>query len=236
MSDVRAVGEWRNNAELIEDVARLGYLDGTVLDVTYGEGAFWRRYTPPGLLTNDLHKPNPTGLHDDYRALTFESNAVDVVVFDPPYKLNGTPAMGAMDDRYGTGQRRTRDEILDEIVAGALEGLRVTRRHLLVKVQDQVEGGQVRWQTDIVTDALTASCTCGHDELEHDGETAWCTWLDADAQLPPCTCSRFRPRARKVDRFDLVTTPRPQPGGRRQLTARRNHSTLLVFIKENPRP
>ena len=201
MSDVRAVGQWRNNADLIADVARLGYLDGTVLDVTYGEGAFWRVYSPPGLITNDLHKANPNELHDDYRALSFEDNAVDAVVFDPPYKLNGTPAMGAMDDRYGTGRRTTRAEVLDDIVAGALEGLRVTRRYLLVKCQDQVEGGRVRWQTDVVTEALTHVC------LE-------------------------RPvAARKVDRFDLVTHPRPQPGGRRQLTARRNHSTLLVFEK-----
>ena len=193
--DVLAVGKWASNAQLIADVARLGYLDGTVLDVTYGEGAFWRVYSPPGLITNDLHKANPTGLHDDYRALSFEDNAVDVVVFDPPYKLNGTPAMGAMDDRYGTSRRTTRAEVLDDIVAGALEGLRVTRGLLLTKCQDQVEGGKVRWQTDILTRAVE----------------------DAGG--------------RKVDRFDLVTHPRAQPGGRRQLTARRNHSTLLVFAK-----
>ena len=32
---------WRNNSELIADVARLGYIEGTVLDVTYGLGNFW---------------------------------------------------------------------------------------------------------------------------------------------------------------------------------------------------
>lgn len=206
MSDVRAIGQWRTNADLIADVARLGYLDGTVLDVTYGEGAFWRVYSPPGLLTNDLHKDNPTGLHDDYRALSFDDNAVDAIVFDPPYKLNGTPAMGAMDERYGTGRRTTRDEVLGDIIAGALEGLRVTRRYLLVKCQDQVEGGRVRWQTDIVTEALTG----------------------------PRAPESPAPTARKVDRFDLVTHPRAQPAGRRQLTARRNHSTLLVFEKGRP--
>ena len=37
---------------------------------------------------------------------------------------------------------------------------------------------------------------------------------------------------RLVDRFDMLTTPRPQPPGRRQLHAQGNYSTLLVFEKE----
>ena len=35
---------WATNAEMIEDVARLGYLDGSVLDVTYGLGTFWKNW------------------------------------------------------------------------------------------------------------------------------------------------------------------------------------------------
>ena len=199
MSDVRAVGQWRNNADLIADVARLGYLDGTVLDVTYGEGAFWRVYSPPGLITNDLHKANPNELHDDYRALSFEDNAVDAVVFDPPYRMSGRRDRDAFDARYGLEEYRGNDDILGDLIAGSLEGLRVSRSYLLVKCQDQVNGGRVRWQTDIVTRSVEDAG--GH----------------------------------KVDRFDLVTSPRGQPSDRRQRTARRNHSTLLVFTKERRR-
>ena len=35
----------------------------------------------------------------------------------------------------------------------------------------------------------------------------------------------------KVDRFDMLTTPRPQPEGRRQIHSLQNYSTLLVFQK-----
>lgn len=189
--DVLAVGTWRNNAALIADVARLGYLDGTVLDATHGEGTFWRDWQPAQLTTNDLHKP--ADLNADYRYLPFPARSFDAVVFDPPYKLSGTPALGTFDHRYGIEHPTSCADRLDDITAGAVECYRVARRHLLVKVQDQVAGGQVRWQTDLVTRAVEA----------HGGV--------------------------KVDRFDLPSTPRPQPGGRPQRTARRNASQLLVF-------
>ncbi len=35
----------------------------------------------------------------------------------------------------------------------------------------------------------------------------------------------------KVDQFEFLTNPRQQPGDRRQVHARRNHSTMLVFQK-----
>lgn len=200
MSEVRAVGEWNTNADLIADAARLGYLCDQVLDATYGEGTFWKAWRPIMLTASDLHKdPAWTGddLYEsyqwDYRALPCENREYESVVFDPPYKLSGTPALGAFDERYGIEKRTTRDEVLDDIVAGARECYRVCSKYLLVKCQDQVEGGKVRWQTDIVTRAI--------EDLG----------------------------GRKADAFHFVSNGRPQPGGRRQLTARRNYSTLLVF-------
>lgn len=188
---VRAAHDWPNNAAMIADVARLGHLDGTVLDATFGEGAFWTVFRPEGLITNDLHKPAMWS--EDYRAFSPWVGQFDTVVFDPPYKLSGTPALDEFDDRYGIQHRTTRDEVLDDIVAGAVECYRVASRRLLVKCQDQVEGGQVRWQTDLITRAI--------EDLG----------------------------GRKIDRFDLLGGGRPQPSGRRQLTAQMRPSTLLVF-------
>jgi SAM-dependent methyltransferase len=37
-----------------------------------------------------------------------------------------------------------------------------------------------------------------------------------------------------VDRFDMLTRPRPQPSGRRQVHTQGNYSTLLVFRKPKP--
>lgn len=155
MKEVLAVHAWPSNAELIRDAARLGYLDGHVLDATYGEGVFWKVWLPQKLTTNDLHKTNPSGHHFDARAFPAEwAQAFDAVVFDPPYKLNGTPATGEQDARYGTAERVNREGRLDLIARGAAGCFEATRRFLLVKVQDQVEGGKMRWQTDIVWDAV----------------------------------------------------------------------------------
>jgi hypothetical protein len=152
VTEVRAIGEWTTNAHLIADVAKLGYLDGTVLDATYGEGNFWSVWKPELLFTNDLHKPADFKL--DYRDLGAADRTYDAVVFDPPYKLNGTPALAEQDARYGTAARTSRADVLEDIRLGALECYRVCCRFLLVKCQDQVEGGKVRWQTDMVTRAI----------------------------------------------------------------------------------
>lgn len=194
---VNAIGTWTTNGELIGDVRRLGYLDGHVLDATYGLGRFWTEWQPEhdGLYGTDL---DPTKARDccaDFTRLPFRDNSFDSVVFDPPYRLNGTPDQ-AFDDGYGIATYTRWQDRMTLIIDGAVECARVTRNHLLVKCQDQVSSGQVRWQTDDITTAVTAT------------------------------------GFRKKDRFDLVTPQRPQPAGRKQVHARRNHSTLLVFTKK----
>lgn len=193
MSEVMRAHRWGTNARMIaEAVVPLGYIEGDVFDATYGKhGGFWKEWRPADLTTNDLHAP--ADFHEDFTGFSFDDQAATTVVFDPPYKLNGTPALGDFDNRFGIADRLTRDEKLGMIRAGAVECWRLTARWLLVKVQDQVEGGRMRWQTLMVIDAL----------------------VERDAQL--------------VDRFDFLFDPRPQPGDRRQLTARSNYSTLLVF-------
>jgi hypothetical protein len=152
MTEVLSIGTWRNNAELIADVARLGYLEGTVLDATWGEGKFWTVFFPEHLTTNDRFKD--ADYDYDFRSFPWADGNFDNVVFDPDYKLNGTPALGEQDERYGTAENLTRDERMEKIRDGAVECYRVCRRRLLVKCMDQVEGGRKRWQTDLVTRAV----------------------------------------------------------------------------------
>lgn len=139
------------NADLISACARLGYIEGKVLDATYGRGAFWNVWRPERLTTNDLHADGTVEFGFDFRRLGFDDGEFDTVVFDPPYKLNGTPVLGEQDARYGTNTRMNRDEVMALIRDGARDCWRVTARWLLVKCQDQVEGGKMRWQTDMVT-------------------------------------------------------------------------------------
>lgn len=192
MNDVvLAIDAWASNGKMIEDVAKLKYMDGTVLDVTFGYGNFWTHFKPRTFIGADINLHKTPHLCADFRSLPFHAGSVDSVVFDPPYKLNGTPDP-FLDERYGIHERKTIGQRLDLIVDGAIECARVARQYLLVKCQDQVCSGKVVWQTDIVTLALT--------EIG----------------------------MRKKDRIDILSY-RPQPSYVRQLHARRNSSTLLVF-------
>lgn len=186
MTQVMALGDWRDNGEMIADVAKLGYLNGSVLDATYGKGMFWKHWAPEALTWSP---------RDDFTKLSYLDNSFDSVVFDPPYKTTGTPSSAEMDERYGTTKYQPVLDLIDRVVAGLAECARVSRKYVLLKCQDQVVGGEVLWQTYIFVDEAT-------------------NHLDLDLR----------------DSF-LFRSHRPQPPGRRQLHARRNYSTLLVFEK-----
>lgn len=219
---VYAIGEAKDNADLILDCVALGYLrkDMNVLDPTYGLGRFWSKWTPDNLTACDLNpKRSPLGMvcsfgcetfdlrrhekdypgHElkgqsvDFRKMPFGDKSFAAVVFDPPYKLNGSGGSHASDDGYGVATKGiSRNDKYALIFDGIAECLRVTSEWLFVKVMDQVNSGQIRWQTDDVTEyAKSLGC-------------------------------------RKVDSFFLKGY-REQPEGRRQVHARRNYSTLLVF-------
>lgn len=188
--------KWPTNAELIEDVAKLGYLDGRVADVTYGYGTFWKRWRPYELYATDLDaaKSPLRGESVDFTNLPYSDSEFDAVVFDPPYKLNGTPT-DSVDERYGVHVVKSWQDRYELIYKGLDECCRVSKRYVLLKCQDQVCGGKKRWQT-----------------LDFANHANWNKW-------------------RLEDRFDMLVTPRPQPGGRRQVHAQVNYSTLLVFEK-----
>jgi SAM-dependent methyltransferase len=152
---VLAAYPWKTNAHLIEDVAKLGYLDGLVLDATYGLGTWWKRWQPPlgWLVKNDL-RARGEALSYDFRGFPVNwADRYDVVAFDPPYKLNGTPDP-SIDSRYGVHVATTWVQRHHLIREGIKECRRVLKPggYLLLKCQDQVCSGQIRWQTDTFTE------------------------------------------------------------------------------------
>lgn len=192
---VLATARWRTNGHLIADVAQLGYLrkSDLVLDPTYGRGRWWTKWRPDRLVT--LDKRPGAELVGDFQQLPFPADAFDAVAFDPPYKLNGTPS-GDVDARYGVDEPARWQDRHALIRAGLDECARVLRPGgvLLLKCQDQVSSGPVRWQT-----------------FEF-------TFYAGGLGLL------------LVEKFDSLGG-RPQPRGRRQVHARRNTSTLLIFEK-----
>jgi SAM-dependent methyltransferase len=200
MTDVLAAAP-RSNADLIEAVHALGYIrdDDLVLDPTYGLGRWWSKWHPSVLYASDIDPAKSVEPAADFRDLPWADGAFDVVAFDPPYKLNGTPS--GPDADYGVDVPATWQERHALIRAGIDECGRVLRTggYLLLKCQDQVSSGRVRWQTIEFT-------------------------LHAEAR-----------GFELVDSLHLIGH-RPQPGGRRQVHARRNLSTLLVFRKRQRKP
>ena len=187
---------WLTNAHLIEDVAQLGYLDGRVLDCTYGLGNFWTQYRPEQLISCDLDTSDAQ-VRADFTSLPFATEAFDAVMMDPPYKLNGTPDP-AVDRRYGVHEPTRWQDRMTLIARGIPECARALKPKgfFSLKCMDQVVSGRKIFQTDIFCEVA-----------------AW-------------------EGLTKVDRFDMLVTPRPQPKGRRQVHTQQNYSTLLVFQKE----
>jgi hypothetical protein len=141
VSLVQAAQAWPSNAEMIADVARLGYLGGHVLDCTYGAGVFWKCFRPEKLTVHDIKLDGV-----DFRDLPHPDGMFDASVIDGPYKLNGTSSKP--DIRYGVDTYvgwQGRHRLIRE---GITECARVTEPggYVLVKCQAQVCGGAIRWQ------------------------------------------------------------------------------------------
>jgi len=117
----------------------------TVLDPTWGQGAFWSRtddYVVTG--TDVVPERGPDGTAD-CRNLPHADGSFDLVVFDPPHNADAGAA-SVMGNRYGT----YRGPELEEVVrVGSREAWRVGRLGCLIKVTDGVHGGRLvlmsRW-------------------------------------------------------------------------------------------
>jgi hypothetical protein len=132
-----------DNATLIARIAPL-YLTGSVLDVTYGRGQWWRLFRPELFTGHDLELDGV-----DFRALPYGARAFDSVCFDPPYvPRQGTSPATRLEDRefrrrYGIDVSRSGAELRALIDDGLAECARVARRWLLVKCCDYTSGRQL---------------------------------------------------------------------------------------------
>ncbi len=193
---VFAAALWQTNADLIHDVAKLGYLDGHVLDPTYGKGNWWTVWKPEKMTTHDLALDGY-----DFRDLPYPDGTFDAVAYDPPYVSPGgreTSGIKGMHEAYGMADTPKSPRALWQYnTLGFNECVRVLRKggHIAYKSMDYITSGTFQPVTHwIIEDALDLG-------LEY------------------------------VDRFEHIGGVRPQPSGRRQVHARRNLSTLLVFRK-----
>jgi hypothetical protein len=156
-----------SNADLIAAVAPL-YLTGRVLDVTYGRGMWWRRFTPPLFVSHDLALDGV-----DFRDLPHPDRSFDAVCFDPPY----VPRHGNDDatlvrdqdfrDRFGLDQSRSHAEMKQLIADGLAECARVADRWVLAKCCDFSNGRQFHLGHVTVLEAAAALGLRCHDLIVH---------------------------------------------------------------------
>lgn len=130
------------NADLIATIAPT-YLTGSVLDVTYGRGKWWERFTPDPFVFHDLAIDGV-----DFRDLPHGDRSFDAVCFDPPYvpRQGGSDATTERDqdfrNRFGLAESRSRAELRQLITDGLTECARVADQWLLVKCNDYTNGRQ----------------------------------------------------------------------------------------------
>lgn len=124
------------NADLIRTVAPL-YLTGSVLDVTYGRGAWWRTFTPNPFTYHDIETVDGV----DFRDLPHDDSSFDTVCFDPPYITTGgggKSSGGGVDvrERFQLSIHNE-SQLWDEIIRpGLAESLRVASTWVLAKCMD----------------------------------------------------------------------------------------------------
>ena len=222
---VLAIDRYRNNGELIAAVARLGYLrkEHRILDPTHGRGIWWKVWRPDVLVAHDLDPAKAPDGVADFTALPYVDDEFDAVAFDPPYKLNGRPTR-SVDEPYGVHVPTRWQDRMDLCRRGIIECARVLKPGgtLLVKCQDQVVSGAVRFQTlDFANVGVAAGCALV-DRLDY------LSYRPQPSTRPCSPCGGLGVlgdlgRCGACDGAGEVAT--------RQIHARRNASTLLVFRK-----
>lgn len=124
------------NAELMKNVANIWLKsDDIIADVTFGRGVFWKKLRKP----NFCHDIKIDGV--DCRNLPHNSNSLDVVVIDPPYRpKHGSKgfAKNGMHDAYQLGKLDSINDVLNLYRDSLFEAFRVLKSggRVFVKCQD----------------------------------------------------------------------------------------------------
>lgn len=198
---------WRDNADLIYAVWRMGYVEGKVLDMTPGEKGLWasKLWRPPEMKMVE----GIEGVYLNFGVWDFTNtpsadNEWDTVFYDPPFKLNGNPdGLPDLSRRYGVDVPAHWEDRHQLMVDGLKECIRITSGRVLAKCQDQVVNGEIRWQTDMLKDCAEANGCKKVDRFD---------MLGHHIPQPMGPSKRY-------------------PNGRKQRHAHARPSTLLVFEK-----
>ncbi len=153
------------NADLIDKIRHLGYLDGSVIDLTYGRGSWWRLWRPETLIGHDLETDGV-----DFTDLPYPDKSWDAVCYDPPYIIVGGRDSSTRKDfqqSFGINVHRKQSDLDDLVLAGLKEAARICRGFLLVKCMDYVASAHFTPMTYRVAGWASEIGLSMHDEIIH---------------------------------------------------------------------
>lgn len=126
---------------ILDAIKALHCPDGFDVDITWGNGAFWKGRDDAPVLRFDIEPLDDSVIQSDSKSLPLESSSVDSVVYDPPfltYVRQGRSGNGSMimSKRFGGYWRY--DELEDDYRKTFFECARILKNKgvLVVKCQD----------------------------------------------------------------------------------------------------
>ncbi len=195
-----------NNAETIADIATIHFpKNPLVLDLTFGRGAFWKKFRPKRLVCADrLPLPGVQLVLDATKSLPFPefpNSIFDVVVIDPPY-LRGV----------GTGRSQIHPKLNERYQNNALTS--IPRSHAKGQWWRMMSGYFAMMQNaSMVVKKGGLILVKGMDESEH--------WFIREVMIPT--------NLKLISIHVVTTTSQPMMRHTFQLHARKNHSYFLVL-------
>jgi hypothetical protein len=146
---ILAATRWPTNAELIEDCARLGYLrkEWRTLDPTYGNGIWWRKWSPERLIINKYIPEENLGY--DFCKTPWPGGFFDAIAFDPPYVSVGgrkTTTTPDFHDRFGLTNAPTSPAGVQDLINNGMREMRrilKVKGILLVKCKSYISSGKL---------------------------------------------------------------------------------------------
>ena len=126
------------------------------LDLTYGQGVFWRKFVPTSLVTNDLFES--ADYQCDFTAAVFDDCSFELVVFDPPFTANG-PSKHPHQLRYHShrdqqGAPQNIGDVRSLLSGGIFEACRISYRWVVIKTPDVVESGRLHANHNLALNTL----------------------------------------------------------------------------------
>lgn len=144
------------SAQTIAKIMRVLFPDArTVIDLTYGNGNFWKD-VPPHLsvygVDIDPGKAKDACL-DFTKTTPFREDAYDVAILDPPFLWDeGKSKRSIIGKRFSTYP--SEEVARSTAAAGALEAWRIGRLGCIVKCSDFVHASQKVWMSHWLRDAM----------------------------------------------------------------------------------